>query len=201
MVVCFKHVGITDSVRERLKMSVKTLDSWSAHALSTHPGDLPVRSWLCLVLGCRYQSSGVGAVLLQSGWGYILPVWPSAAIVYVSVCYIWSISPVLSGVLCEFKCAPSNSLSLPLPSQRTWALGPCLGTTWPDDSLLSPVHLALGPCLRTTWPDDSLLSPVHLVLLLKHYVHLSQKIKGCIIILNISGVYFDNNSTDIKYDA
>ena len=29
-----------------------------------------------------------------------------------SVCYIWSISPVLSGVLCEFKYGLSNSLSL-----------------------------------------------------------------------------------------
>ena len=36
---CLKHVGITDSVRERLKMSVKTLDSWSVHALSTCPGN------------------------------------------------------------------------------------------------------------------------------------------------------------------
>ena len=39
-----------------------------------------------------------------------------AAIVYVgglgSVCYIWSTSPVLSGVLCEFKYALSNSFSL-----------------------------------------------------------------------------------------
>ena len=29
-----------------------------------------------------------------------------------SVCYIWSTSPVLLGVLCEFKCALSNSLFL-----------------------------------------------------------------------------------------
>ena len=37
-----------------------------------------------------------------------------AAVVYVlgSVCYIWSTSPVLFGVLCEFKCALSNSLFL-----------------------------------------------------------------------------------------
>jgi hypothetical protein len=40
MVVCLKHVGITDSYRERLKMSVKTLVSWSAHARITHPGNL-----------------------------------------------------------------------------------------------------------------------------------------------------------------
>ena len=33
--VCLKHVGITDSDRERLEMSVKTLASWSAHARST----------------------------------------------------------------------------------------------------------------------------------------------------------------------
>ena len=35
--VCLKHVGITDWVRERLKMSGKTL---SADALITHPGNL-----------------------------------------------------------------------------------------------------------------------------------------------------------------
>ena len=39
MVVCLKNVGITDSVRDWLKMSVKTLASWSAHARSTHPGN------------------------------------------------------------------------------------------------------------------------------------------------------------------
>lgn len=37
MVVCLKHVGITDSLRERLKISVKTADSWLAHALRTWP--------------------------------------------------------------------------------------------------------------------------------------------------------------------
>ena len=36
-----KHVGITDSDRERLKMSVKTLASWSALARSTCPGNPP----------------------------------------------------------------------------------------------------------------------------------------------------------------
>uniref|UniRef100_A0A4W5KU33 Inactive rhomboid protein n=1 Tax=Hucho hucho TaxID=62062 RepID=A0A4W5KU33_9TELE len=39
MVVCLKHVGITDSDRERLKISGKTLASWSVHARSTHPGN------------------------------------------------------------------------------------------------------------------------------------------------------------------
>jgi hypothetical protein len=39
MVVFLKHVGIPDSDKERLKMSVKTLASWSAHARSTCPGN------------------------------------------------------------------------------------------------------------------------------------------------------------------
>ena len=40
MVVCLKHVGITDSNRKRLEMSVKTLASWSAQARSIRPGKL-----------------------------------------------------------------------------------------------------------------------------------------------------------------
>ena len=39
MAVYIKHVGITDSDRERLKMSVKTLATWSAHARSIRPGN------------------------------------------------------------------------------------------------------------------------------------------------------------------
>jgi hypothetical protein len=39
MVVCLKHVGIADSDRETLKMSVKALASWLAHARSTCPGN------------------------------------------------------------------------------------------------------------------------------------------------------------------
>ena len=38
MVVCLKHVGSTDWVRERLKMPVKTIGRWSAHALRMRPG-------------------------------------------------------------------------------------------------------------------------------------------------------------------
>lgn len=148
-----------------------------------------VSGWL--VGGWRYPSSGVGAVLWQSGWGYILPVWPNLGVSsdgatvspdpsclslqYLccsslcvgglrSVCYIWSISPVLSGVLCEFKYALSNSFFLSL-SLRTWALGPCPRTTWHDDSLLSPVHLVVlllqfqRFCLRL-WNHDLLFSPL-----------------------------------------
>ncbi len=33
-----KHEGTTDRERERLKISVKTLASWNAHALSKRPG-------------------------------------------------------------------------------------------------------------------------------------------------------------------
>ena len=82
-------------------------------------------------------------MLWQSGWGYILPVWPCPGVSsdgatlshdrsrlglqdlccssscvggLGSVCYIWRTSPVLSGVLCEFKYALSNSPSpSPLP--------------------------------------------------------------------------------------
>ena len=39
MVVCLKHVGITDSDRDRLKMSVKALARLSAHARSARPGN------------------------------------------------------------------------------------------------------------------------------------------------------------------
>ncbi len=38
MVDFLKHEGNTDRERERLKMSVKTLANWNAHARSTRPG-------------------------------------------------------------------------------------------------------------------------------------------------------------------
>ena len=42
-----------------------------------------------------------------------------------------------------FSNSLSLSLSLSLSRRRPWALGPCLRTIWPDDSLLSPVHLVV----------------------------------------------------------
>jgi hypothetical protein len=48
MVVCLKHIGITDSARDRLKTSVKTLASWSVHLRSARPGNQsgPAAVWL-----------------------------------------------------------------------------------------------------------------------------------------------------------
>ena len=51
MVVCLKHVGVTDGVRERLKMSVKGLASWSVLALSTHPSNLAILTCFKVGLG------------------------------------------------------------------------------------------------------------------------------------------------------
>lgn len=39
-VVYIKNVGIRDWVRERIKISVKTLASWLEHVLSTHPDNV-----------------------------------------------------------------------------------------------------------------------------------------------------------------
>ena len=50
MEVYLKHVGVTDLVRETLKMSVKTLASWSLHALSTRPGKSSDPAGLLIVL-------------------------------------------------------------------------------------------------------------------------------------------------------
>jgi hypothetical protein len=112
-----------------------------------------------------YPSSGVGAVLGKVVGVISCPVGPvrgycrtgpqcplaqcplvSASSIYAAIVYVpggWCNDPVLSGVLCEFKYAASNSLSPSLPSRRTWALGSCLRTTWPDDSWLSPVQLVI----------------------------------------------------------
>ena len=76
MVVCLKHVGITDSDRERLKMSVKTLDSWSAHARITLPGNpfgptaLRILTYLKVLLTSAVesvitQSSGTAGALMR----------------------------------------------------------------------------------------------------------------------------------------
>ena len=70
--VCLKHVGITDSVEnveDRLKMSVKTLDSWSAHALSTRPGNLSGLVNADLFKGLTHIGYGErDHTVIQNGW-------------------------------------------------------------------------------------------------------------------------------------
>ena len=66
-----KHVGIPDSVRDRLKMSVKTLVSWSAHAQSTRPGNPSMLTCLKVLLTCVTervitQSSGTADALMHA---------------------------------------------------------------------------------------------------------------------------------------
>ena len=67
MVVCLKHVGITDLEGERLKMSVKTLASWSVHARSTHPGNPsgPAALWMLTFLKVLLTSAAE-SVITQS---------------------------------------------------------------------------------------------------------------------------------------
>ena len=69
MVVCLKHVGITDSDRERLKMSVKTLDRSSAHARPGNPcglenGDL-FKGLTSAAESMDTQSSGTADALMH----------------------------------------------------------------------------------------------------------------------------------------
>ena len=60
-------VGITDFVRERLKISVKTLASWSAYAHSTRPGNpsgpAALRLLTCLKV---LLTSATGSIITQS---------------------------------------------------------------------------------------------------------------------------------------
>ena len=60
------HADQVDQVRERLKMSVKTLASWSAHAPSTHPGN-PSGPAALLMLTCSKVSltSATESVITQ----------------------------------------------------------------------------------------------------------------------------------------
>ena len=64
--VSSKHVGITDSDRERLKTSVKTLASWSAHARST-------ASWQCYLPQKEHRSN---LACLARGTGQLSAVLP-----------------------------------------------------------------------------------------------------------------------------
>ena len=146
---------------------------WSVVVAASCSGDVPLVVWG----PCFGKVGGVISFLFGPVWGYhrmgpqcLLD--PSClSLQYLccsslcvggiwSVCYIWSISPVLSGVLCKSMLSQILFLSL---SRRTWALGPCLSprimTTWHDDSLLSPFHLAVLLlqfqlfCLRLWNPD------------------------------------------------
>ena len=65
--VCLKHVGITDSDRQKLEMSVNTLASWSAHACSTRPGNPSgpeARMLTCLKV---LLTSAAESMITQSG--------------------------------------------------------------------------------------------------------------------------------------
>jgi hypothetical protein len=64
MVVCLKHVGITDSIRERLKISVKTPTSWSAHDPSTRPGNPSVN--VDLFKGLAHIGYGAAGSLMHA---------------------------------------------------------------------------------------------------------------------------------------
>jgi hypothetical protein len=87
--------------------------------------DIPLGEWGL----CFGKVGGVGPVRGYHRMGPQCLLTPpvSASSIYAvvvcvgglgSVCYIWSTSPVLSGVLCEFKYALSNSAFLSL-SRRT----------------------------------------------------------------------------------
>ena len=67
--VCLKHVGITDSDRERLNMSVKTLASWSVHALSTRPDNtsVPVALRMLTCLKVLLTSAAESVITQSSG--------------------------------------------------------------------------------------------------------------------------------------
>ncbi len=63
-----KHKGTTDRERERLKMSVKTLASWNAHARSTQPGmpSGPTALWIFTRLKDRVTSATEMEIALTS---------------------------------------------------------------------------------------------------------------------------------------
>ena len=73
MVVCLKHVGITDWVGEMLTMSVKSLASWliggKRLALSTRPGNLsgPAACLTTSATECEIRQSSRTAGALMHG--------------------------------------------------------------------------------------------------------------------------------------
>ena len=67
MVVCLKHLGITDSIRDMLKMSVKTPASWSAHAWITRHGNPSGPAALCMLTCLKVLlTSATESVITQS---------------------------------------------------------------------------------------------------------------------------------------
>uniref|UniRef100_A0A673Z3V8 Semaphorin-4A-like n=1 Tax=Salmo trutta TaxID=8032 RepID=A0A673Z3V8_SALTR len=80
MVVCFKHAGITDSIRDMLKMSVRPPASWSAHARSTRP-ESPERP---LPLFRRPDSKNTTTLLLSDD-GFTLFVGAQDAVLSLDV--------------------------------------------------------------------------------------------------------------------
>ena len=122
--------------------------------------DIPLVVWGL----CFGKVGGVISCLFGSVRGYhrtgpqCLPTPPfSASSIYAaldcvrglgSVCYIWSTSPVLSSVLCEFKYAVSNSLFLSLFLSFFLSLG----GPEPYNHASGLPGIMTPCCPQSTWP-------------------------------------------------